>query len=81
MIEYVEKKCRSLTDAQRQQLAVTMDDIVFMLPEDVSVVFDQYGEFCAVSLHILHVQILNDESNPRTLEVQYVFHQGPFLVS
>lgn len=45
MIEYVEEKCRSLTDAQRQQLAVKMDDIVFVLPEDVSVVFDQYGEY------------------------------------
>lgn len=44
MIEHIEKKCRSLTDDQRQQLAVAMDDIVFMLPEDVSAVFDQYGE-------------------------------------
>lgn len=50
MIDYVETKCRSLTDAQRQQLAVTMEDIVFMLPEDVSVVFDQYGEL----QHVLH---------------------------
>lgn len=44
MAEYVEKKCRSLTTGQRQQLAITMDDIIFLLPEDVSVVFDQYGK-------------------------------------
>lgn len=44
MIDYVEERCKSLSDAQRRQLAVTMDDIVFVLPEDVSVVFDQYGE-------------------------------------
>lgn len=44
MIEHIEKKCRSLTDDQRQQLAVAMDDILFMLPEDASAVFDQYGE-------------------------------------
>lgn len=44
MIEHIEKKCRSLTDDKRRQLAVAMDDIVFMLPEDVSAVFDQYGE-------------------------------------
>lgn len=50
MIDYVETRCRSLTDAQRRQLAVTMEDIVFMLPEDVSVVFDQYGEL----QHALH---------------------------
>ncbi|KAI3361353.1 hypothetical protein L3Q82_013533, partial [Scortum barcoo] len=53
MIEYIEKRCKSLTDAQRRKLAVTMDDIVFTLPEDVSVVFDQYGEFRAVGLHTL----------------------------
>lgn len=45
MMEHVEKKCRSLADDQRQQLAVTVGDIVFALPEDVSVVFDQHGEF------------------------------------
>lgn len=44
MVEYVEKRCGSLTDAQRKQLSVNMDDIIFVLPEDVSVVFDQFGE-------------------------------------
>ena len=46
MVSYVRKKCSSLTDAQRQQLAVSMDDIIFLLPEDVSVFFDQYGKVC-----------------------------------
>lgn len=45
MLEYVEKRCGSLTDVQRKQLGVQMDDIVFVLPEDISVVFDQYGQF------------------------------------
>lgn len=44
MRDYVEKKCKCLTNEQRQQLAVTVDDIVFMVPEDVSVVFDEQGE-------------------------------------
>lgn len=74
MIEYVEKRCRSLTDAQRQQLAVTMDDIIFMLPEDVSVVFDQYGEFRTISHHTVRcmyrLRTLNDRSDLRTLELQ-----------
>ncbi|KAA8591863.1 m-AAA protease-interacting protein 1, mitochondrial [Etheostoma spectabile] len=48
-IDYVQTRCRSLTDAQRRQLAVTMDDIIFISPEDVSVVFDQYGrKFCFI---------------------------------
>lgn len=53
MIDYVQTRCGSLTEAQRQQLAVTMEDIIFMLPEDVSVVFDKFGEFRAISLHTL----------------------------
>lgn len=44
MAEYVEKRCSSLSDAQRKQLSVDEDDIIFMLPEDISVVFDQSGE-------------------------------------
>jgi len=49
MVSYVREKCSSLTDAQRKQLAVSMDDIIFLLPEDVSVFFDQYGRsFCFI---------------------------------
>lgn len=51
MREYVEVKCKTLTGDQRKQLAVTMDDIVFLLPEDVSVVFDEEGRFWPV-LHV-----------------------------
>lgn len=51
MREYVEEKCKTLTGDQRKQLAVTMDDIVFLLPEDVSVVFDEEGRFWPV-LHV-----------------------------
>ncbi|XP_078143445.1 m-AAA protease-interacting protein 1, mitochondrial isoform X3 [Centroberyx gerrardi] len=52
MVDYVEKKCKSLSDLQRQQLAASMDDIVFLLPEDVSVVFDQYAQVPASLLWI-----------------------------
>lgn len=48
MREYVEEKCKTLTGDQRKQLAVMMDDIVFLLPEDVSVVFDEDGRFWPV---------------------------------
>lgn len=71
MIEYVEKKCRSLTDAQRQQLAVNMDDIVFVLPEDVSVVFDQYGrKFCFV---VLRFWFLSPHDGPDDPEATKIF--------
>ncbi|XP_041648541.1 m-AAA protease-interacting protein 1, mitochondrial [Cheilinus undulatus] len=51
MIEYVEEKCSSLSEAKRQQLSVKMSDIVFVLPEDISVVFDTYGrKFCFITM-------------------------------
>ncbi|XP_074538950.1 m-AAA protease-interacting protein 1, mitochondrial [Halichoeres trimaculatus] len=51
MIEYVEEKCSSLTAARRKQLAVAMNDIIFALPEDVSVVFDTHGrKFCNITM-------------------------------
>lgn len=51
VIEYVEERCSSLTKAQRKKLAVEMDDIVFVLPEDVSVVFDTHGrKFCFITM-------------------------------
>lgn len=53
MREYVEEKCKTLTVEQRKQLAVMMNDIVFLLPEDVSVVFDEEGMLLAGSLDSL----------------------------
>lgn len=44
----MEEKCKVLTVAQRKQLAVMMNDIVFLLPEDVSVVSDEEGMFWSV---------------------------------
>ncbi|XP_072249696.1 m-AAA protease-interacting protein 1, mitochondrial [Leuresthes tenuis] len=62
MMEYVEERCRSLTDAQRKQLAVNMDDIIFVLPEDVSVVFDEFGrKFCSV---VMRFWLLSSHEGP-----------------
>lgn len=71
MVEYVEKRCRSLTTAQRQQLAITMDDIIFVFPEDVSVVFDQYGrKFCFV---VLRFWLLSTHEGPDDPEGTKIF--------
>ncbi|KAM9352990.1 m-AAA protease-interacting protein 1, mitochondrial [Symphorus nematophorus] len=70
MIEYVETKCRSLTDAQRQQLAVTMDDIIFVLPEDVSVVFDQYGrKFCTIVMRFWFLSTNEGPDDPEGIKI------------
>lgn len=71
MMEYVEKKCRSLTDAQRQQLAINMEDIIFVLPEDVSVVFDKYGrKFCSV---VMRFWFLSQHEGPDDPEGTKIF--------
>lgn len=71
MIDYVEEKCKVLTITQRQQLAVQMDDIVFVLPEDVSVVFDKYGrKFCHV---VMRFWVLSTHEGPDDPEGAKIF--------
>ena len=76
MVEYVQKRCRSLTKAQRQQLAVTMDDIIFVLPEDVSVVFDQYGEFFGLFFLVVFIPSLSEGADFGT-RVERCILSGP----
>uniref|UniRef100_A0A3P8P1Y0 Si:dkey-82o10.4 n=1 Tax=Astatotilapia calliptera TaxID=8154 RepID=A0A3P8P1Y0_ASTCA len=74
MLEYVEKRCGSLTDAQRKQLGVQTDDIVFVLPEDISVVFDQYGrKFCYI---VMRFWILSSHEGPDDPEGTKIFKVG-----
>ncbi|XP_031432300.1 uncharacterized protein LOC105891910 [Clupea harengus] len=42
-VERVKTKYKVLSHAQKKTLAISSDDIVFVLPEDVSVVFDRRG--------------------------------------
>ncbi|TKS82546.1 m-AAA protease-interacting protein 1, mitochondrial [Collichthys lucidus] len=66
MIEHIEKQCNSLSDARRQQLAVTMDDILVVLPEDVSVAFDQHGrKFCSIVLRFWFLSTPEGPDDPK----------------
>ncbi|XP_054477769.1 m-AAA protease-interacting protein 1, mitochondrial [Anoplopoma fimbria] len=74
-IDYIQTRCRSLSEAQRQQLAVTMDDIIFMLPEDVSVVFDEQGKkFCFV---VMRFWFLSSYEGPDDPEGTKIFKAAP----
>ncbi|XP_075937342.1 m-AAA protease-interacting protein 1, mitochondrial [Anarhichas minor] len=69
-IDYVQTRCRSLSEAQRQQLAVTMEDIVFMLPEDVSVVFDKFGrKFCFVVMRFWLLSTYEGPDDPEGTKI------------
>ncbi|KAM9723590.1 m-AAA protease-interacting protein 1, mitochondrial [Menidia menidia] len=75
MMEYVEERCRPLSDAQRRQLAVNMDDIIFVLPEDVSVVFDEFGrKFCFV---VMRFWLLSTHDGPDDPEGSRIFKVTP----
>ncbi|XP_061573459.1 m-AAA protease-interacting protein 1, mitochondrial [Cololabis saira] len=74
MVEYLEDKCKCLPSAQRTELAVGMDDIIFSLPEDVSVVFDQHGrKFCSVAMRFWH---LSSHEGPDDPEGTKIFKVG-----
>lgn len=69
-IDYVETRCRSLSEAQRKQLAVTMDDIIFMLPEDVSVVFDEHRrKFCFVVMRFWLLSTYEGPDDPEGTKI------------
>uniref|UniRef100_A0A3B5R7E1 Si:dkey-82o10.4 n=2 Tax=Xiphophorus maculatus TaxID=8083 RepID=A0A3B5R7E1_XIPMA len=71
MREYVEEKCKPLTKAQRKQLAVKMEDIIFVLPEDLSVVFDEHGrKFCFV---VMRFWFLSSHEGPDDPEGTKIF--------
>ncbi|KAM4735168.1 m-AAA protease-interacting protein 1, mitochondrial [Anableps anableps] len=71
MREYVEEKCKPLTRAQRRQLAVNMEDIIFVLPEDISVVFDEHGrKFCFV---VMRFWLLSSHEGPDDPEGTKIF--------
>ncbi|KAK2903613.1 hypothetical protein Q8A67_008326 [Cirrhinus molitorella] len=36
-VDSVRKQCKTLSEAQQRHLAISLDDIIFLLPEDVSV--------------------------------------------
>lgn len=75
MVEYVEERCRSLSDTQRKQLAVNMDEIIFVLPEDISVVFDEFGrKFCFV---VMRFWLLSSHEGPDDPEGSKIFRVDP----
>ncbi|XP_059195407.1 m-AAA protease-interacting protein 1, mitochondrial [Centropristis striata] len=70
MIDYVQTRCKSLTKAQRQELAVKMEDIIFLLPEDVSVVVDEYGrKFCFIVIRFWLLSTYEGSDDPEGTKI------------
>ncbi|CAL1612313.1 unnamed protein product [Knipowitschia caucasica] len=75
MMEYVETRTKALSRHQIQKLAVDTDDIIFLLPEDVTVVFDQYGrKFCSI---VMRFWFLTSLEGPQDPEATKIFRVAP----
>ncbi|XP_033836466.1 m-AAA protease-interacting protein 1, mitochondrial [Periophthalmus magnuspinnatus] len=75
MMEYVETRTKPLSHAQKLKLSVNTDDIIFLLPEDVTVVFDQYGrKFCSIVMRFWFLTTLEGPEDP---EATRVFRVAP----
>ncbi|XP_028281390.1 m-AAA protease-interacting protein 1, mitochondrial isoform X1 [Parambassis ranga] len=69
-VDYVEEKCKSLTTAQRKQLAVKMEDIIFVLPEDITVVFDKSDrKFCFVVMRFWFLSSYEGPDDPEATKI------------
>ncbi|XP_061531461.1 uncharacterized protein LOC133401945 [Phycodurus eques] len=58
-------RCQPLSQHHRQHLAVFTDYIIFVLPQDVSVVVDTHGrKFCTVIMRLWHLTTLDGPDDP-----------------
>nr|XP_057909643.1 m-AAA protease-interacting protein 1, mitochondrial [Doryrhamphus excisus] len=75
MIRYIEEKCQPLSECQRQHLSIRLEDILFVHPEDISVVFDAHGrKFCNVVMRLWH---LSSHEGPDDPEGSRIFEVSP----
>lgn len=70
MMEYVETKTTALSKAQMKKLLVTADDIIFLLPEDIDVVFDAHGrKFCSIVMRFWFLTTLDGPEDPEAARI------------
>ncbi|XP_072317386.1 m-AAA protease-interacting protein 1, mitochondrial [Eucyclogobius newberryi] len=70
MREYVETRTMTLSRTQQLKLLVNTDDIIFLLPEDVSVVFDQYGrKYCSIVMRFWFLTTLEGPEDPEATRI------------
>uniref|UniRef100_A0A8C6SR11 Uncharacterized protein n=1 Tax=Neogobius melanostomus TaxID=47308 RepID=A0A8C6SR11_9GOBI len=75
VMEYVENRTKALSRTQMEKLLVTTDDIIFLLPEDVSVVFDGHGrKFCSIVMRFWFLTTLEGPEDP---EATRIFRVAP----
>lgn len=80
-VERVRKKCRALSEAQKTHLAISLDDMIFLLPEDVSIFFDQSGrKFVYITMRLWYLSradVPEDPESSRIFKMDLTEEDGP----
>uniref|UniRef100_A0A8C2GZR5 Uncharacterized protein n=1 Tax=Cyprinus carpio TaxID=7962 RepID=A0A8C2GZR5_CYPCA len=80
-VDSVRKKCKTLSEAQKRHLAISLSDIIFLLPEDVSVFFDQSGrKFLYITMRLWYLSsadVPEDPESTRIFRMDLTEEDGP----
>ncbi|XP_042597672.1 m-AAA protease-interacting protein 1, mitochondrial isoform X1 [Cyprinus carpio] len=69
-VDSVRKKCKTLSEAQKRHLAISLSDIIFLLPEDVSVFFDQSGrKFLYITMRLWYLSSADVPEDPESTRI------------
>ncbi|MFT7805359.1 uncharacterized protein C2orf47 homolog, mitochondrial [Arapaima gigas] len=69
--------CDSLTEEQRRGLAVLLEDIIFLVPEDVSLLYDNKGrKFCYVLMRFWYLSNADVPKDQESTLVLKTLDQG-----
>ncbi|XP_064205148.1 m-AAA protease-interacting protein 1, mitochondrial [Anguilla rostrata] len=70
VFEHAWRTYKTLTEAQRRNLAVAPDDIIFLIPEDVSLFFDSRGrKFCYIVMRFWHLSSADVPEDPESTRI------------
>ncbi|XP_073703989.1 m-AAA protease-interacting protein 1, mitochondrial [Garra rufa] len=80
-IDSVRKQCKTLSEAQQRHLAISLNDIIFLLPEDVSVFFDPSGrKFLYITMRLWYLSsadVAEDPESTRIFKMDKTEEDGP----
>ncbi|XP_016403234.1 uncharacterized protein C2orf47 homolog, mitochondrial-like, partial [Sinocyclocheilus rhinocerous] len=69
-VDRVRKQCKTLSEAQQRHLAISLDDIIFLLPEDVSVFFDQSSrKFLYITMRLWFLSSADVPEDPESSRI------------
>ncbi|XP_016319801.1 uncharacterized protein C2orf47, mitochondrial isoform X1 [Sinocyclocheilus anshuiensis] len=69
-VDSVRKQCKTLSEAQQRHLAISLDDIIFLLPEDVSVFFDQSSrKFLYITMRLWYLSSADVPEDPESSHI------------